>query len=110
MSPAALSASTEVRQYGLLLFFICGALYATERAFAERSTCWAIIQGLCLLGATLSHFTAPVVIACTGHAIATIDGETNAFLFDTGATLITASGESATCFVVASIFDRSREV
>jgi hypothetical protein len=62
ISPAAISASTEVRQYGLLLFFVCGAVYATERALSERSMNWAIIQGLFLLGALLSHYTAPVVI------------------------------------------------
>jgi Dolichyl-phosphate-mannose-protein mannosyltransferase len=63
VSPAAISASTEVRQYGLLLFFICSALYATERAFAEYSSRWAILQGFCLLCALLTHYTAPVAIA-----------------------------------------------
>ena len=62
ISPAAISAATEVRQYGLLLFFICGSVYATERALSERSTNWAIIQGLFLLGALLTHYTTPVVI------------------------------------------------
>jgi hypothetical protein len=62
VSPAAISASTEVRQYGLLLFFVCGSVYATERALSERSTNWAIIQDLFLLGALLTHYTAPVVI------------------------------------------------
>jgi Dolichyl-phosphate-mannose-protein mannosyltransferase len=62
ISPAAISASTEVRQYGLLLFFICGSVYATERALSDRSTNWAIIQGLFLLGALLTHYTSSVVI------------------------------------------------
>ena len=66
VSPAAISASTEVRQYGLLLLFICGALYATERALTEQSSRWAVIQGLCLLGALLTHYSAPVVIASVG--------------------------------------------
>ncbi len=66
LSPAAISASTEVRQYGLLLCFVCGALYATERTFAERSTTWAIAQGLCLAGALLTHYTAVVVILSLG--------------------------------------------
>jgi hypothetical protein len=60
--PAAISASTEVRQYGLLLFFVCGSLYATERTFSERSIKWAIAQGCFLLGALLTHYTAIVVI------------------------------------------------
>lgn len=66
LSPAAISASTEVRQYGLLLCFVCGALYATERTFAERSTVWTVVQGLCLAGALLTHYTAIVVIVSLG--------------------------------------------
>jgi Dolichyl-phosphate-mannose-protein mannosyltransferase len=66
LSPAAISASTEVRQYGLLLFFVCGSLYATERTFTERSTTWAIVQGLFLLGALLTHYTAIVVLVSLG--------------------------------------------
>jgi hypothetical protein len=66
LSPAAISASTEVRQYGLLLCFVCGSLYATERALIERSTKWAVVQGVFLLGALLTHYTAPVVISCLG--------------------------------------------
>jgi hypothetical protein len=62
LSPAAISASTEVRQYGLLLCFVCGSLYATERTFTERSTIWAIVQGLFLLGALLTHYIAVVVL------------------------------------------------
>lgn len=66
VSSAAISASTEVRQYGLLLFFICAALYATERAFAERSLKWAICQGFMLLGALLTHYIAVLVLATLG--------------------------------------------
>ncbi len=66
LSPAAISASTEVRQYGLLLFFVCGSLYATERIFTERSHRWAMVQGLFLLGALLTHYTAVVAIASIG--------------------------------------------
>lgn len=66
LSPAAVSASTEVRQYGLLLCFVCGALYATERTFSERSGKWAIIQGLFLLGALLTHYTAVIVLISLG--------------------------------------------
>jgi 4-amino-4-deoxy-L-arabinose transferase-like glycosyltransferase len=66
LSPAAISASTEVRQYGLLLLFVCGALYATERALTKRSTIWAVIQGLFLLGALLTHYITVLVISCLG--------------------------------------------
>ena len=66
LSPMAISASSEVRQYGLLLFFICAALYATERLFAEHSTRWAILQGVFLLGAILTHYIALIVLASVG--------------------------------------------
>jgi uncharacterized membrane protein len=62
ISASAISASTEVRQYGLLLCVVCGALYATQRAVSESSTRYAIVQGLFLAGAVLTHYTAPVVI------------------------------------------------
>lgn len=66
LSSAAISASTEVREYGLLLFFVCAALYVTERTFTERSMNWAICQGLMLLGALLTDYTALVVLASLG--------------------------------------------
>jgi hypothetical protein len=66
VSQSAVTAGTEVRPYGLLLFFVCGALYATERAFSERSAGWAITQGLMLIGAALTHYTAVVVIPALG--------------------------------------------
>lgn len=66
LSSAAVSASTEVRQYGLLFFFVCVALYATERAFTDRSIRWAICQGLMLLGALLTHYTAVLVLGSLG--------------------------------------------
>ncbi len=66
IAPVAITASTEVRQYGLLLCFVCGSLYATERMFTERSTVWAIVQGLFLLGALLTHYTAIVVLGSLG--------------------------------------------
>ncbi len=69
ISSAAITASTEVRQYGLLLFFVCAALYATERAFSDRSTFWAVCQGLALLGALLTHYTALVVLASLGFYV-----------------------------------------
>ena len=66
LSPAAITAATEVRQYGLLLLFVCGSLYATQRTFAERSTTWAVVQGLFLLGALLTNYTAVVVLVALG--------------------------------------------
>jgi 4-amino-4-deoxy-L-arabinose transferase-like glycosyltransferase len=63
VSPSAISAATEVRQYGLLLLFVCSSLYATERALTEQSNRWAIIQGLFLLGAVMTHYTAPIAVA-----------------------------------------------
>jgi Dolichyl-phosphate-mannose-protein mannosyltransferase len=69
LSPAAITASTEARQYGLLLCFVCGALYATERTFSERSSRWAAVQGLFLLGALLTHYTTIVVLLSLGFYV-----------------------------------------
>ncbi len=69
LSPAAISSSTEVRQYGLLLCSVCGALYATERTFTARSTLWAIVQELFLVCALLTHYTAIVVIISLGSFV-----------------------------------------
>jgi hypothetical protein len=66
LSPAAISASIEVRQYGLMLGFICAALYAIERAFATGSVGWVALHTLLLAGAMLSNYTAAVVLLCLG--------------------------------------------
>jgi hypothetical protein len=66
IAPVAITASTEVRQYGLLLCFVCGSLYATERAFSERSTTWAIVQALFLIGALLTNYTTIIVLGSIG--------------------------------------------
>jgi hypothetical protein len=89
LSPAAISASTEVRQYGLLLCFVCGSLYATERTFTERSTIWAIVQGLFLLGAILTHYTAIVALLSLGLYVllrALLDGLPRRIFFTIGVT------------------------
>jgi uncharacterized membrane protein len=87
LSLAAISASTEVRQYGLLLCFVCGALYATERTLNTRSTIWAIVQGLFLLGALLTHYTAIVVLLSLGLYVllrSLLDGVPRRILFTIG--------------------------
>ena len=66
IAPVAITASTEVRQYGLLLFFVCGSLYATERALSERSTMWAMLQAIFLIGALLTNYTATIVLGSLG--------------------------------------------
>ena len=66
IAPVAITASTEVRQYGLLLCFVCGSLYATERAFSEHSTIWAIVQALFLMGALLTNYTTIIVLGSLG--------------------------------------------
>jgi hypothetical protein len=63
LSPAAVSASSEVRPYGLLLCFVCCSLYATERMFSDCSFAWTVGQGCFLLAAMLTHYTAIVAVA-----------------------------------------------
>lgn len=96
LSPAAISASTEVRQYGLFILFVCGSLYATERALAERSTAWAIVQGFLLVGALLTHYIAVVVIFSLGLYVLLrwlLDGAPRGVLLVMG----------AFCFVLAAL-------
>jgi hypothetical protein len=64
--PSAVSASTEVRQYGLLLLFLCGALYAADRSLEEESIGWAALEGLTLVCALLSQYIALLVIVSLG--------------------------------------------
>lgn len=66
VSPAAIAASTEVRQYGILVFFICGSLVAADRAFDKESTFWATLHGLLMLGAIFTHYAAVVAAAAAG--------------------------------------------
>jgi hypothetical protein len=69
-SPAMISASTEVRQYGLLLFSMCGCLYCLERSLAGSSVRWVVLHSLLLYGAILSHYTAIWITAtCAIYAL-----------------------------------------
>jgi uncharacterized membrane protein len=65
-APATLSAATEVRQYGVLLFFICAALAAMERWLRERAPAWVVVYAVCLWGAILTHYTAAWVALALG--------------------------------------------
>jgi len=49
--------SAEVRQYALLLFFITGCLYVSERAIQENSWPLMALFSLCLYGALLTHYS-----------------------------------------------------
>jgi Dolichyl-phosphate-mannose-protein mannosyltransferase len=91
LSPMTVSAATEVRQYSLLLFFICSALYATERALDEGSIKWAIGQAIFLLGALLTHYTALVAIVSLDLYVLIrmyTDGVSRRILFTIGASQI----------------------
>jgi hypothetical protein len=91
LCPAAISASTEVRQYGLLLCFVCGAVYATERTLADQSNVWAILQGVFLLGAVVTHYTATVVLLSLGAYVlfrSLLDGVPRRILFTIGVSYV----------------------
>ncbi len=56
--------------------------------FTERTTIWAIVQGLCLLGALLTHYTAIVVLLSLGLYVlvrSLLDGMPRRVLFTIGA-------------------------
>ncbi|HZR64470.1 MAG TPA: glycosyltransferase family 39 protein [Terriglobales bacterium] len=57
-SPALIYTSAEVRQYALLLCFMCATLYLQERALAKNSTAFMFASGLTLYLALLTHYCA----------------------------------------------------
>jgi hypothetical protein len=91
VSHGSISASTEVREYGLLLLFVSAFLYATQRAAAERSISWAIVQGLFLIAALLTHYVATIAIASLAIYVLVcwlVDEIPRRFIFVMGATYI----------------------
>jgi hypothetical protein len=56
-APSLIGLSAEVRQYALLLFFMAGCLYLSERAIQENSRPLMLLFSLCLYGALLSHYS-----------------------------------------------------
>jgi hypothetical protein len=56
-APSMIALSAEVRQYALLLFFIAGCLYLSERAIQENSRPLMMLFSLCLYGALLTHYS-----------------------------------------------------
>jgi hypothetical protein len=56
-SPALIELSAEVRQYALLLFFMAGCLYLSERVLRENSSVLVILFSLSLCGALLTHYS-----------------------------------------------------
>jgi hypothetical protein len=57
-APALIDQSAEIRQYALLLFFVSGCLYLSERALREDSQCCMILFSLSLYGTLLVHYGA----------------------------------------------------
>jgi hypothetical protein len=57
-SPAFIGLSAEIRQYALLLFFMSGCLYLSERALRENSPSLMVLFSLSLYGALLVHYSA----------------------------------------------------
>jgi len=49
-APSLIGLSAEVRQYAVLLFFIAGCLYLSERAIRENSRPLMVLFSLCLYG------------------------------------------------------------
>ena len=57
LAPSLIGLSAEVRQYALLLFFMAGCLYVSERAIQENSRPLMVLFSLCLYGALLTHYS-----------------------------------------------------
>ena len=65
-SPAMFLPAVEIRQYGLLILGIGGALLGLERAFTRVSVKWLVWGNLGLCVALLSHYSAIWVVASLG--------------------------------------------
>jgi hypothetical protein len=61
-SPAMVCAACEIRQYPLLLFFSCGALYFLHRFLEEDDLRAGMIGWALLYGAILSHYSAAWIV------------------------------------------------
>ena len=56
-APSLIGLSAEIRQYALLLFFIAGCLFVSERAIQKDSLALMVLFSLSLYGAILSHYS-----------------------------------------------------
>ena len=65
-SPAIAFTAIEVRQYGLLIMGIYGALYGLERAYEEMSWKWMVFGFAFLYVAIVSHYGAIWITAAIG--------------------------------------------
>jgi len=70
-SPAMVSVASEVRQYAMLLFFICGALYFAQRFLQDKSLWWGVAYAAFVYGAILTHYSA-IWVALTFAVYVTI--------------------------------------
>jgi Dolichyl-phosphate-mannose-protein mannosyltransferase len=57
LAPSLVGLSAEIRQYALLLFFMSGCLYLSERAIRDDSIVGMILFSLSLYGALLTHYS-----------------------------------------------------
>ncbi len=65
-APSLILLSAQVRQYALLLFFMAGCLYLSERAVQKSSPGTMILFSLSLYGALLTHYSALIFAFATG--------------------------------------------
>ena len=57
LAPSLVGLSAEIRQYALLLFFMSGCVYLSERAIRDDSIAGMILFSLSLYGALLTHYS-----------------------------------------------------
>jgi hypothetical protein len=65
-APTMIGLSAEIRQYALLLFFMSGCLYLSERAMRQNSTPLMILFSLSLYGALLVHYSSLLFVFTIG--------------------------------------------
>ena len=65
-SPGMVTITCEVRQYAMLLFFICGALYFLQRFLEEDSLWFVFVYSVFLYGAILTHYSSLWIVLALG--------------------------------------------
>jgi hypothetical protein len=66
LAPSLIGLSAELRQYALLLFFMAGCLYLSERAIRDDSIPEMLLFSLSLYGALLTHYSSLIFALTLG--------------------------------------------
>jgi hypothetical protein len=64
--PALIYVSAEIRQYGLLMFFLAASLYSLERGIQDDSANWMLLSSFALLLGLSTHYSSLIFAFALG--------------------------------------------